>query len=53
MFHVEHIILWWGVGIIHTPPSQHTFNTTPLPPSRSTSIIHTIIPPPTPLSIML
>lgn len=21
----------WGMGIIHTPPSQHTFNTTPPP----------------------
>ena len=25
MFHVEHIILWWGVGIIHYLPHRHTF----------------------------
>ena len=50
MFHVEHII-WWGVGIIHTPPTRPTFNNHPIPPPPYVYIIQYIPPPPRSTSI--
>ena len=46
MFHVEHIIWWWGVGIIPSHPSRNTFNSIPQPPQYVCNIIHS--PPPSP-----
>lgn len=49
MFHVEHIILWWGVGVIHylpPPPYVYIIQYIP-PPPRSTSI-----PPPEIYSVL-